>query len=272
MSIESIPSIATLSAVMKKRSGDMKRHQVFSLVRTINDLRIFMGWHVFAVWDFMSLVKRLQIEYTTMHLPWCPPKRSQAARLINEIVLGEESDNAPNGDHRSHFEIYLAAMEEIGASTHQIRQFVELVDSNMSIDHALRLVDAPCAIQTFVKSTVSLALEGRTSEVIGSFLYGREDVIPEMFKHLLRTWELDANDAPMFVYYLNRHIDLDGDSHGPAALQLMREEIGSDEVEMNRLLSSAVAAIEQRIRLWDELAGVLIAKNRDDADASALAV
>jgi hypothetical protein len=249
--------VSALSTLLEQRVVAMKQHRVFGLVRTLADLRTFMVWHVFAVWDFMSLVKRLQIEYTAVRLPWCPPKYPQAARFINEIILGEESDIMLDSQHSSHFGLYLAGMEEIGAPTNMIRQFVELVDGNMSIKDALHLSAVPPSVQEFVELTIDLSLNGSTEEVLGSFLYGRENVIPEMFQNLLNCWKLDVGEAPVFVFYLKRHINLDTDSRGYAASQLMQEVLKDNERAWIRMLSSAVAAVEQRIRLWDALAKTL---------------
>jgi DUF3050 family protein len=68
-----------------------------------------MQIHVLAVWDFMSLVKRLQSEVTVQRLPWMPPISAQIARFANEVVLGEESDLGPDKKPTSHFELYLSA-------------------------------------------------------------------------------------------------------------------------------------------------------------------
>lgn len=242
-----------LRAALLQRSGEMKMHPVFKEVRSVQHLRLFMAWHVFAVWDFMSLVKRLQHEFTSLSLPWTPPSRPAAARLLNEIVLGEESDETPFGTHASHFDLYILAMKEVEVDCSQIEHFVELIRANISVDLALKMVNAPAAIATFVQGTMQTANAGSVTEVLGSFLYGREDAIPQMFKTLLSDWSVPESETQTFVYYLQRHIELDGDSHGPAAVQLVDEITQGNESKLVELYGAGISAIEQRIALWDAL-------------------
>lgn len=240
-------------ALLEQKSTELKTHSLFERVRSTEDLRHFMSWHVFAVWDFMSLVKRLQHEFTTVTLPWTPPTRPSAARLLNDIVLGEESDMTPNGSHASHFDLYLSAMQEIGANTSQIECFVNLVRSNIAVDVALQMVKAPEPVQTFVLATIESAKNGSVSEVLGSFLYGREDAIPQMFKTLLADWSVPQEETPIFVYYLQRHIELDGDSHGPAATRLVSDLAQGNADSLQQIRCAGISAIEHRLALWDAL-------------------
>ena len=147
----------------------MNNHPVFSMVTDIRRLQKFMEWHVFAVWDFMSLVKRLQWDLTCETVPWLPPSNNRAAGLINEIVLGEETDEAPGGTYASHFELYISAMIEIGASTKQINLFIDHLRSGTETDAALKLVSAPTDVVRFVRETVGTARNAPTHEVLGSF-------------------------------------------------------------------------------------------------------
>lgn len=239
--------------LLENKLTAMRQHNVFSSIQSMEDLQTFMQWHVFAVWDFMSLAKRLQIDFTCVSLPWMPPSEIAAARLVNEIILGEETDVMPNGKAASHFEMYLIAMQEIGASTYQIQDFLKFVQSGTSVSSALDQVQVNPAIKNFVLTTINTALSGKTSEVLGSFFYGREDSIPEMFDHLLKTWNIQESDAEIFVYYLNRHIELDGDAHGPAVQQIMKNQLKDDLDAWNELLDSALHAVDLRIALWDAL-------------------
>jgi hypothetical protein len=217
-----------------------------------------MAWHVFAVWDFMSLVKRLQHEFTSVSLPWVPPIRPSAARLLNDIVLGEESDMTPGGLHASHFELYLSAMREVGVNTSQIEYLVDLVRSNIAVDIALRMVKAPESVQKFVLTTIECARTGSVFEVLGSFLYGREDAIPQMFKSLLANWSISQEKTPIFVYYLQRHIELDGDSHGPAASRLVSDLAQGNRDRLQQIRRAGILAIEHRLALWDALQSELV--------------
>lgn len=258
MTMHSMPQqVQEKFSVLTDRMKKMKHHPVFSAVNTLDDVRTFMEWHVFAVWDFMSLVKRLQIDFTQPSLPWKPPRNAKAARLINEIVLGEESDETPDGGHCSHFELYLQAMTEVGARTDAIERFIDLVRYGMTVERALQNVDAPPQVAAFVQSTMRTACEEETSSVLGSFFFGREDIIPVMFRHLLDNWTVEPAQAPTFVYYLERHIELDGDSHGPATRRIIDELLGSDERDWSAMLDAALAAVAQRIDLWDALLDTL---------------
>ena len=232
----------------------MHRHPVFTMVTDIARLRTFMEWHVFAVWDFMSLVKRLQRDFTCESVPWLPPANLLAARLINEIVLSEETDETPEGGHDSHFGLYLSAMREVGASTDQIESFITLLRTGSSVEAALNLVGAPKAVADFVCFTVETARRCETHEVLGSFFYGREYSIPKMFTSLLDNWTVDPALAPTFVYYVNRHITLDGDAHAPAARAIIELVVRNDVAQRRAFHTASLTSVNRRIDLWDGLA------------------
>jgi hypothetical protein len=226
-------------------------HSIYSEVDSLHRLRQFMQMHVFAVWDFMSLVKRLQNEVTCRSLPWLPPTKAQVARFANEVVLGEESDVGPDGKPASHFELYLSAMDEIGADTAVVRSFMDKLGRGEQWPVALKERGVPPGITDFVKGTVQCAIHGTVVEVASYFFFGREDVIPEMFKRLLKLWGHGAVEVPYFAYYLKRHIELDGDSHGPWAREMLMTLAGRDEKSWKQATCAAERAITSRIKLWD---------------------
>jgi hypothetical protein len=229
-------------------------HPIYTHVVSVADLRQFMEDHVFAVWDFMSLLKRLQQDMTCIRVPWFPAGNARAARLINDIVIGEETDVDPDGSYVSHLDLYLRAMHDIGASTRQFEKFRSLVLIGIPVDVALARIGAPLHVRAFVAHTMALANSGSTEEVLAAFFYGREDIIPEMFRRLLDTlYGAKNNNARLrhFIYYIDRHIELDGDSHGPMGRQLLDDLIANSPHRGERALQSACSSIEARIRLWN---------------------
>ncbi len=226
-------------------------HGVFERISDLPTLRTFMETHVYAVWDFMSLVKRLQLDFTCVTLPWTPPKHRHAARLINEIVTGEESDLGLDGHPISHFDMYLDAMEDVGANTHAIRRFVAAVSSAPDWRTAVATMEAPEHVRQFVTHTLTVACTGSTAEAMGAFFYGREDVIPDMFSRLLLDWKLDATSVPALKYYLDRHIQLDADEHGPAAKLIVDDMLAEDSSLTTSMIAGAQAAIASRLELWN---------------------
>jgi hypothetical protein len=229
-------------------------HPLYAQVASVADLRRFMEDHVFAVWDFMSLLKRLQQDMTCIRVPWFPADNAKAARLINDIVIGEETDVDPDGSYVSHLALYLRAMADIGASTRQFEKFRSLVLVGVPVEIALARIGAPAHVQTFVAHTMTLANSGSTEEVLAAFFYGREDIIPEMFRRLLDTLygaKHNNNRLRHFIYYIDRHIELDGDSHGPMGRELLEDLVADSPHRGERALHAACGSIKARIGLWD---------------------
>lgn len=247
---EQILSIKEKEFELKTLKYELAHHPVFKSLKTTKDLQYFMSQHVFAVWDFMSLLKRLQKEICCVEIPWISPQHGNAARLINEIVLGEESDKLPDGNYVSHFDLYLLAMKEVQADTRPVTEFVESIKTK-GFENSVDLIPEPA--KTFVKHTMSIALKGSLSATLGSFFNGRENVIPEMFSALLKDWQIDEKTAPMFHYYLVRHIELDGDEHGPAGEKLIHLMIGENSQSYSELLDFSISSIKSRIQLWDSV-------------------
>ena len=229
-------------------------HPVYAEVASVEDLKRFMEDHVFAVWDFMSLLKRLQQDLTCTKVPWFPAENARAARLINDIVIGEETDVDPEGSYVSHLDLYLLAMADVGASTRRFDSFRSLARAGTSVEAAMVRSGVPPHVQAFVGHTMALAKEGSTEEVLAAFFYGREDIIPEMFSRLQKTIVGASNDNdPLrhFIYYIDRHIELDGDSHGPMGRELLEALVAGSPQGDERALRAACNSIKAPIELWN---------------------
>lgn len=256
----SIQFIEERIAPLRKQLAD---HPLYASIRTLRDLRVFMESHVFAVWDFMSLLKSLQRFLTSVEVPWVPTPYPASRRFVNEIVLGEESDEY-EGQPVSHFEIYLEAMARAGAKTEAIEAVVAAARRCTAQDWApldLALEEAPAPAREFVNTTFRVIREGSVAAQAAAFTFGREDAIPEMFRSLVRDLnrEIDG-DLSQFVWYLQRHIEVDGDDHGPLSLRMVADLCGDDPEAWEEAAQAAEEAIRARLGLWD---GVLAQIKQD---------
>jgi Protein of unknown function (DUF3050) len=259
-----------LTQAMRRLRHDLETHPVFAEIVHVEALRTFMQVHVFAVWDFMSLTKRLQRDLTCVELPWMPPANPAAARLINDIVLAEESDVDADGHPASHLDLYLKAMRDVGASIDQFEHFMRELRAGAGLSEALAAAEVPQFVREFVEHTLGTCLRGTTLETMASFFYGRENVIPDMFQGLLDHWGLSERQAPGFVYYLQRHIELDGDNHGPAASRMIGAELERRPEALQEARDAARGALEARRALWDGTAALLRARHAAEQSVQVL--
>lgn len=233
-------------------------HRLYSQIERLASLHVFMEHHVFAVWDFMSLLKALQQRLSVTQVPWLPSADRLGCRLVNEIVLGEESDEDGEGGYASHFELYLRSMKACCANTKTIERFIGELRAESSVCQALERAEVPQAVQKFVRETFRVIDEGDLCIIAATFTFGREDLLPDVFRQIVDQLSSEGNHGlKSFKYYLERHIELDGDEHGPMAERLVATLAGDDELKWQRTEEAAVKSLESRLRLWDDVAELL---------------
>ena len=237
-------------------------HKVYSIIKNVDDLKIFMQYHVFAVWDFMSLLKTLQNNLTCTSVPWFPKGSAATRQLINEIVAGEEADVDLYGDSKSHFELYLDAMLQCGADTSQIEKFIATVKKLGDFKQAFDFSGTPQAAQNFVDFTFSIIKSNKDYLQSAIFTFGREDLIPGMFSSIINDLYISfPSEVSIFKYYLDRHIEVDGDHHSHLALQMTANLCGDNEQYLQEAEQATIEALQKRIELWDGVYEELMKKN-----------
>ena len=230
---------------------ELLNHKAFTWIDDLEKVHVFMENHVWAVWDFMVLLKGLQRACTSIDTYWVPKGNPEVRRLINEIVFGEESDLDQNGKAVSHFELYIQAMDEAGANTEPIRSFIDNLTNGVDARFALEQSQAPDGAKQFVLGTLDVVDRGNASEMAAVFTFGREDLIPDMFIEIVRNLkERFPAELGLFTYYLDRHIEVDGDVHGALSERMVIELCGNDSVLWEKAAVSSKIALKNRINLW----------------------
>jgi len=245
--------LAQLQKDIQPLREKLVHHPLYASITTIEQLRSFMQHHVFAVWDFMSLLKALQRHLTCVDVPWVPRGSANTRYLINEIVTGEESDVDADGNRMSHFELYLAAMKQAGTDPSHIAALIDKLAMGCDVRTALQQCGANAAIAHFVNTTFDVIATGKPHVMAAVFTFGREDLIPGMFLSFVSKLNKQGHNADIFQYYLERHIEVDGDHHSHLAYEMTTELCGDDDANWAEALAAVEQALQARVVLWDAI-------------------
>lgn len=244
--------LSQLQANIEPHRQALLNHPVYSKLNELSAIRKFMEAHVFAVWDFMSLVKSLQRQLTCTRAPWMPVGTASTRFLINEIVVGEESDVDPEGGYISHFELYLRAMKQAGANCGAITTLTQQLTAGLSWSEALSHPALPIGPAAFTRHTLEVATQAPVGVLAAVFTFGREDLIPGMFMAMIAQLSAEEQEQlSTFKYYLERHIEVDGDHHSHLALAMTKELLGEDKAAWQLATEAVVASLQSRKALWD---------------------
>ena len=246
--------IVKLKERIEASRSQLLAHKVYTQIQDLNSLQNFASFHVFAVWDFMSLLKSLQIGLTSVAIPWMPVGNANTRYLINEIVLGEESDVDEAGERISHFELYLKAMHQMGASTSFIDELLADIKAGKDINNAIKDSTLPNEVKQFLAFTFDIAQNAPLHVKAAVFTFGREDLIPDMFTQILNEiYAKQPNKVSIFKYYIERHIEVDGGHHSHLALEMVASLCGEDEAKWEEATTASLKALEVRYLLWNAI-------------------
>ena len=248
-------NIQKVNELIKEERNLLLKHSLYKKIEKIEDLQKFLEGHVYAVWDFMSLLKALQQKLTCTTTPWFASENPETRYLINEIVLAEESDLAIDGSRLSHFEMYIDAMKDSNANTSTILNFINEVRNGNSIFEVIEKSELHPNIKSFLNFSFDVIERGKTHEIAAAFTFGREDLIPDMFTEILKNFQINfpETDLSKLIYYFERHIELDADEHGPMAFKMIDYLCGEDEQKWQEVLSISKEALEKRYLLWNAI-------------------
>jgi hypothetical protein len=252
---ETNPAIEQLKQAIEPARRAVIGHPLYRKLASLDTVTAFMEHHVFAVWDFMSLLKTLQRRLTCVDVPWVPAGPSGSRRLINDIVLVEESDELGSG-FISHFELYVNGMRQAGAGTGAIDAFIALLREGKPVLPSMKEAGAPEPAIEFVTATWDFIEQAPVHCQAAAFAFGREDLIPDMFDQVAALNRQLDDRLSTFVDYLRRHIQVDSEEHTPMAMQMLADLCGDDQGKWAASEETVTAALSARVKLWD---GILAA-------------
>ncbi|NQY11679.1 MAG: DUF3050 domain-containing protein, partial [Flavobacteriales bacterium] len=142
---------------------------------------------------------------------------------------------------------------QVKANTTEINNFISHLESDNTVEYSLNEINIDIRVTDFVKFSFSIIETNKPHLIASAFTFGRENVIPDMFIEILKNSDSENKSYNKLTYYLERHIELDGDEHGPLSLKMISELCANDDKKWDETLTVAKQSLEKRIALWDAI-------------------
>lgn len=240
---------------------ELREHEIYWNMSTINDVQLFMEYHVFEVWSYMSLLKVLQNKVSFKRVPWIPSDNAKLSYCMNQIMINDEVELNRNGKYESRFETYLTAMREVGASTKSILVMIESLRSGYLFTGAFEKNGIDDSIKDYLNQSMELAYSDQLHKMAAFYVFGREPLRPNFFIEVLNLSETFENQYSAFRHYLNRSFELESTFRRRLGEQLIVELCANDEKKWEEVLETAKISLRNRIQLWNSLSDRLNMSN-----------
>ena len=142
-------------------------------------------------------------------------------------------------------------MNQINANTDGIEEMLNHLKAGGNIFDIIDKINLPLLIKDFLRFTFKIIEESKTHKIAAVFTFGREDLIPDMFVSMIKMNRDNDHEIDQIIYYFERHIEVDGDEHGPMALEMIKNLCGRDPIKWNEAINASKEALQKRIALWD---------------------
>lgn len=229
----------------------LESHKLYDRIFDDYSLRLFVEHHVVCVWSYNYLLRNIYQELVSMIQPLNSQAQKEALRIISEAILEEEVEEQTDGSLLSHLEIYLEAMQELGADVGPILSFFDMQESGASWQESLAASHFPASVAQYARSMGEL-FERPLHERAAVLFYEGEPFIPDTF--LNRLGQLGArHDVNRLLDYFERHIEGLKRPGFSTSGRLVEIFCGDNPQLNDEAEKAAEQAMQIRIDLWNKL-------------------
>ena len=237
----------------------LETHRIYDRLHDEASLRLFVEHHVICVWIYNYLMRDLYQEIANHIQPMSSQVQKEAIRLISELVLEEEVDEQNDGTLISHMEIYLEAMQDLGADVGPIMSFFDLLESGKDWVEAARQAHFPIESQLYFEK-INVFFESPVHERAALLFYEGEPYVPDSFLNKLNVLSQTAKTARLLEYF-EKHIE-GLKRPGFSAIGRLVELFCGDDEDLNAAAEArAEEAMKIRLEFWGQIAGKLSDKD-----------
>jgi hypothetical protein len=238
----------------------LQQHPAFNNIQSLDELRKFTVYHIFLVWDYMSLLKSLQTQLTCTQTPWKPVQSPYIRYLVNSLVLKEESDLGADGEYASHYEMYRNAMQAMKADTGLMDNLMAHIETDMPVIKAIELSNIPGPVKDFLEYTFWVVQKTSLHEQAAVLCYGREGFGHQLiYQRAVALQQNHAEELNPFLYYLRHKNEINEKYHSQLSAILLEQLCGTDEKKWHEATQAANQSLRNRIRLFDYIHEKIVA-------------
>jgi hypothetical protein len=106
-------------------------------------------------------------------------------------------------------------------------------------------------VAKFVEYNIKTAITKPITDVVAIFYFGRENLIPQMFERFIN--QSSIKSTQYLKYYLQRHIEIDSEDHGPKMLKLLNFVTNNNTQNIKNCINIGIDSIIKRTELWDNI-------------------